>query len=146
MFPTEHSPLSPLGGDPSEAVCFFPLAPRHIGPSCRWEPIPGNRHFQPSQLLPPTPSWGRVTAQGITSYSPAASAGLSPLRRTTGPVRLEKTSEIPSPTPAHPTAHIPKCPIPVLTQHPQGWGLPPALGSCAVLTALWSTAWFPSPP
>ena len=58
---------------------------------------------------------------------------------------LGKSSEIPNPTPTHPTDHVPKCHIPVVTEHPQGWGLPTALGSCAVLAALWSTDCSPAP-
>lgn len=41
--------------------------------------------------------------------------------------RLEKSSEIHSPTPAHPstlTDHVPRCRVPAALGHPQGWGFP----------------------
>lgn len=44
-------------------------------------------------------------------------------------VRLEKSSQIPSPRPTVPTDHGPQCPIPTALGHFQGWGLPPLVHS-----------------
>ena len=106
----------------------------------RWGPSAATQHSTPLCQL-----WASFLVEAGLPAAPQLLLGWkSPL----GSLRLGKSSEIPNPTPTCPTVpteHVPKCHTTVVIEHPQGWGLPTALGSCAVLAALWFTDSSPAP-
>ena len=125
---------------------LFPIHPSVTTPELKLSI--SNTAMQTSLALPRSPNTLLTMTPRALQCSLSVICEIWPFHTITELLRLGKSSEIPNPTPAHPTVptdHIPKCHIPVITEHPQGWGLPTALGSCAVLAALWSTDCSPAP-